>query len=240
MTSTTTIPLRPTLTTFTTAPLNTPNTKMTLPSASTKATKSTASTKATLSKSTDGKGLENDVWTLFFAAHPTLIPNVRIMSAVDEKGRTASQIEHQLRKHRHAGKELAEKKAAILEGLVKNDGAKKRKSASEEGGKTGAAKKGKADVETDDVEEDDTPVKKPKVVKKGTAKIVKKGPIGGTKAKANPKANPRMNGRATRSKEVEQAEDASGEEEEGDTGVGDEDGDVEEDDNGMVEMEFER
>lgn len=162
------------------------------------------------------------------------------MSAVDEKGRTASQIEHKLRKHRHAGKELAEKKARILEGLVKNDGVRKRKSASEEGGKTGAAKKGKPDVETDDVEGEDAPIKKPKIVKKGTAKIVKKGPNVGTKPKGNLKANPRMKGKAKKSEELEQAEDASGEEEEGDTGVGDEDGDVEEDDNGMVDMQFAR
>lgn len=161
------------------------------------------------------------------------------MSAVDEKGRTASQIEYQLRKHRQAGKELAEQKAGILEGLMKNDGVRKRKSASAEGGKTSTAKTSKADVETDDVEEDDTPAKKPKIVKKGTAKIVKKGPTGGAKPKANPKANPRMIKKVKRSKELEQAEDAGGEEEEGETGVGDEDGDVDEDGHDMIEMMFE-
>lgn len=163
------------------------------------------------------------------------------MAAVDYKGRTASSLEHQLRKHRHAGKELAEKKAAVLQGLGKSEGgARKRKSGGEEGGKSGAAKKGRVDGETDGVE-GESPAKKARVVKKGTAKIVKKGIVGGTKAKANA----RPNGKVKRGKNVEAGEDADADGdgrdvEEGDTGVGEEDGDVEEDDNGMVEMQFER
>lgn len=245
MASPITIPLRTTLTSPTSALLNHLDTKMSLPATPMKATKPTASAKSTPSKSTESKGLDNDVWTLLFAAHPTLVPNFKAMAAVDEKGRTASQFEHQLRKHRQAGKELAESKATMLEGLVKkNDGgAKKRKSVSEEGGKTGAVKKGKVDVETDDVEGEESPVKKAKVVKKGTAKVVKKRPNGGTKPKATPKVNPKMNGKAKKGKEVDQAEDASGEEEAGDvddTGIGEEEGDVEEDDNEMMDMKFER
>ena len=223
-----------TLTSLTPVSPNDLNTRMSvssLPSTPMKATKSTPS------KSTEAKGLDNDVWTLLFAAHPSLVPNLKAMAAIDEKGRTASQLEHQLRKHRHAAKELAEKKAGILEGLVKKDeGGKKRKTVSEEAGKAGAAKKGKENADGDDTEEG-SPAKKTKVAKKGTARIVKKGVTGGTKPKTKPKAK--------KGKETEQAEDASGDEEGGDveerdTGVGEEDGDVEEDDNGMVEMKFER
>ena len=224
---------------------------MSRPSAQPKATKSAAATKSAPSKSTEIKGLDNDVWALFFAAHPTLVPNVKAMAAVDKKGRTASQLEHQLRKHRHAGKELAEQNEEILEGLVKKDeGGKKRKSMSE-GGKTGAAKNGKPDEEYDDTDVGDGPPKKAKVVKKGTAKVVKRGtakvvkkaPTGGIKPKASSKANPKTTGKAKKGKEIEQAEAASADEEgrdveEGDISVGGEDGDVEEDDNGMVDMEF--
>ncbi|KAA6409726.1 MAG: hypothetical protein FRX48_06338 [Lasallia pustulata] len=274
MASPTTVHLEATLTSLNPALLGNSDSTMSRPSAQ---TKSAAGTKAAPSKSTEIKGLENDVWTLLFAAHPTLIPNVKVMAAVDEKGRTMSQLEHQLRKYRHAGKELGEQKAQILEGLVKNDdGGKKRKSMNEDGGKTGAAKKGKPNAEDDGTEDkEDIPVKKAKVVKKGTAKkgkpdadddateeevipakrakvvkkgtakVVKKVATGGTKPKASLKGNTKTNAKAKKGKEVEQAEDATADEEggdveEGDAGVGEEDGDVEEDDNGMVDMQFER
>ena len=84
----------------------------------------------------------NSFMPLLFAAHPEIVPHYKRMAAMDDKGRTASALEHKFRNWRQEGKKIAADRGGTVDSVdstPKKTAAAPKKTLSVRGG--GAEKK---------------------------------------------------------------------------------------------------